>query len=426
MSRKEQIHARLEAVRLTTLRLFEQVPDEFLRTRVHSFYSPIGWHFGHVGRTEEYWVCQATGQAPCDERLSFLYADLPENPKDNRVNIPDRQGTIEYLQRTRRAALEALEVADLNSSDPLLKDGYAWEFAIQHEYQHQETITEMLCLIHKAREPECSGARVDGLERWLWAEPTMLDIPGGSFVMGSDDRFGYDNEKRAHTVEVEGFRLGKTPVTVGQWLEFIRQGGYQNEALWSSEGWAWKCTEDVASPEYWVRMDGGWAAYGMFGLRELHPEEPAMCPSWYEADAFARWTGKRLPTEVEWEYAASGLVERHFPWGDNEPSDTMATYGRHAEGPRPVDFCPKGASPFGVLDMAGNCWEWTSSRFLPYPGFEAFPYEGYSMDHMKGEHYVCRGGSWATAAPILRCSFRNWYIPSYRQGFLGMRLAEDA
>ncbi|HSI73281.1 MAG TPA: SUMF1/EgtB/PvdO family nonheme iron enzyme [Fimbriimonas sp.] len=425
-SRKAEIASRLEAARKTTLELFEQVPDVFLRRRVHSFYSPIGWHFGHVGRTEEYWTCEATGAETCDERLSFLYADRPDNPKDNRINIPDRQGTLEYLERTRAVALRALAVADLDSSHPLLRDGYAWEFAIQHEYQHQETITEMLCLIH--REAGSDGlAMAPTDEPSQDGEPKWIDIPAGTFMMGSDDLHGYDNEKRAHWVDVGPFSLANTPVTVAQWQAFMTDGGYHREQLWSAEGWAWKCTEDAQSPEYWVQLPAGdWACYGMFGLRTLNREEPAMCLSWFEADAFARWAGKRLPTEIEWEFAASGLVERHFPWGDNQPSDTMATYGRHERGPRAVWSCPKGASPFGALDMAGNCWEWTSSKFMPYPGFEPFPYEGYSKDHMGGKHYVCRGGSWATSAPILRCSFRNWYVPGYRQGFLGVRLAADA
>ncbi|MEZ0327078.1 MAG: SUMF1/EgtB/PvdO family nonheme iron enzyme [Fimbriimonas sp.] len=417
---KGHIRERLEAVRRTTLELFESVPDEFLRRRVHSFYSPIGWHFGHVGRTEEFWVCQATGQAPCDEDLSFLYADLLENPKDNRVNIPDREGTIAYLAKTREVALRALDEAELSSDNPLIKDGYAWEFAIQHECQHQETITEMLCLIHKELGPlevECAS--------WKAAVGTeFLDIPGGHHLMGSEDPYSYDNERPIHEVHIQPFLLAKTPVTAFQWSRFMADGGYHRPELWSHEGWRWRTHENVEAPEYWVSQENGqWAQYGMSGVRAMHPDEPATCLSWFEADAFARWSEARLPTEDEWEYAASGLVERIYPWGDTAPSATMANHGRIAGGPMPVDTCSKGASPFGALDMAGNCWEWTSSPFLPYPGFAAFPYDGYSKDHMDGHHFVCRGGSWATAGPILRCSFRNWYVPSYRQGFLGLRLA---
>ncbi len=419
-ARKQNIKERLSAVRTTTLQLFRDVPEDYLRRRVHSFYSPIGWHFGHVGRTEEYWVCQATGQAPCDERLSFLYADLKENPKDNRVNIPDRQATLEYLAKTREAAILALDTADLDSDKRLLKNGYAWEFAIQHECQHQETITEMLCLIHREQGPQ----EVDCPEWKGSGQPEFVEIPGGDHLMGSDDPQSYDNEFPLHSVFVKPFLLAKTPVTAFQWSRFMADGGYHRQELWAPEGWRWRTYESVEAPEYWVDLgSGAWAQYGFEGVRPMHPEEPAMCLSWFEADAFARWSNLRLPTEEEWEFAASGLVERTYPWGDTGPSASCATHARSAGGPMPVGACAKGMSPFGVLDMAGNCWEWTSSPFLPYPGFEPFPYDGYSKDHMNGEHYVCRGGSWATAGPILRCSFRNWYVPSYRQGFLGLRLA---
>jgi iron(II)-dependent oxidoreductase len=351
-----------------------------------------------------------------------MYADLAENPKDNRVNIPDRDGTLEYLARTRQVALEALDRANLEDAKRLLHGGYAWEFAIQHECQHQETITEMLCLIHK----ELGGQDVP-CPAWAGAaDLEFVEIPAGTHLMGSEDPNAYDNEQPIHECSVEAFLLAKTRVTAFQWTRFMADGGYHRKELWSHEGWRWRTEENVEAPEYWVpQTEGGWAQFGMFGVRAIHPDEPAMSLSWYEADAYARWAGARLPTEEEWEYAASGLVERVYPWGDTVASASRATHARNAGGPLPVDACPKGVSPFGVLDMAGNCWEWTSSKFLPYPGFEAFPYDGYSKDHMNGEHHVCRGGSWATAGPILRCSFRNWYVPTYRQGFLGVRLARD-
>ena len=159
----------------------------------------------------------------------------------------------------------------------------------------------------------------------------------------------------------------------------------------------------------------------------MHPDEPVYSVSWYEADAYARWAGNRLPTEAEWEYAATYDPQtgqsRRYPWGAEEPDKTRASFGLSAWQPGAVGKRPQGASAFGLLDMAGGVWEWTATPFLPYPGFEAFPYDGYSKEHMDGNHFVCRGGSWATAGPILRCSFRNWYVPTYRQGFLGLRCA---
>lgn len=414
--RKAEIRSRLDAVRARTLWLLERVPDEFLRVRVHDFYSPIGWHFGHVGRTEEYWVVgEALGKPLLDDALTFILADTPDNPKDNRVNIPDRAGLIDYLERTRASVLRALDEADLNSDQTILADGYAWEFAIQHECQHQETIAEMLHLIQreKTHEPVAPNDWEPGVRS------EMVEIPGGTFTMGSDDPHGYDNEKPAHAQTVSSFRLARTPVTAYEWFEFIDAGGYDRRELWCSNGWAWREKEGATKPEYWVRQPEGWATYGPWGLRALHPDEPVCGISGHEADAYAKWKGMRLPTEVEWEYAAA---TGRYPWGDDEPTSEHANHGLTAWGPSPVG---KTVAAKGLHDLAGNVWEWTSSAFLPYDGFEAYPYDGYSKDHMLGAHRVCRGGSWATSPGILRRSFRNWYVPTYRQGMLGMRLAAD-
>jgi iron(II)-dependent oxidoreductase len=422
--RKRDLRAALEAVRKRTLRLLDHVPDAFLKVRVHDFYSPVGWHFGHVGRTEEFWACkEALGGSCLDDRLSFLFADLPENPKDNRVHLPSREEIVEYLAQTRRRALAALDSADLDSDSPLLAEGYAWEFARQHESQHQETITELLQLIHK----QIGRGESAGSAGWPPdARPTeMVSLPGGAFMMGSDDPHGYDNEKRAHEVTVAPFALDRTPVTAAQWLAFIQDGGYRRPELWTPEGWAWRRRENAERPEYW--QSGGAACFGLMGLRAIDPREPVSGINWYEADAYARSVGKRLPTEAEWEYAAAhdpiSDRARRYPWGDEPPTNERAACGLLAWSPAPVGGKPAGASALGLLDMAGGVWEWTATPFLPYPGFQAFPYDGYSKEHMNGGHYVCRGGSWATSDPILRCSFRNWYVPTYRQGFLGLRCA---
>ncbi len=437
--RKEEIRAGLEVARRRTFWLLGLVSDDFLKVRVHDFYSPIGWHFGHIGMMEEYWaVTRAAGCLPLDERLSFLFANIPDNPKDNRVHLPERYEIEAYLSTTRRRALELLKEADLDSPAPLLRDGYAWEFACQHELQHQETIAELLQLIHKEMDTSRSvgaalcgrpqrGGRAVLCGRPYDARSTdMIPIAGGEFWMGSDDPHGYDNEKRAHRVRVEPFALDRTHVTVTQWRAFISDGGYERPELWSAEGWEWREQEGAVCPEYWLAPEEN-GYYGPLGLRPMHPEEPVSSVSWYEADAYARWAGKRLPTEAEWELAArydpdSGTTHL-YPWGDEQPDTARACFWLDRWAPDPVGSHRAGASSNGVLDLAGGVWEWTSTPFLPYPGFEAYPYDGYSTEHMNGRHYVCRGGSWATAARILRSSFRNWYVPTYRQGFLGLRCA---
>jgi gamma-glutamyl hercynylcysteine S-oxide synthase len=419
----------LLGVRDRTLRLMAAVPEEMMKARVHDFYSPVGWHFGHIAATEEYWVIQqALGRPPRDAALSFLFANVPENPKDERVHLPPRDAIAEYMDCTRQTVLEALAEADLDSSEPLLADGYAWEFALRHECQHQETICELLQLIRKQElERHVGEARL--LAYPAPREPEMLSLEGGAFLMGSDDPNGYDNEKLPHEVIVDPFELERTPVTAFQWKQFMDDGGYQRRELWTEEGWAWREAERAMCPEYWVtsRTGGDYVYCGPRGLRPIHRDEPVSSVSWFEADAYTRWAGKRLPTEAEWEFAAANEPatgrSRHYPWGEQAPEPDLACFDIVEWQPAPVGDRPEGESALGLLDMAGGVWEWTATPFLPYPGFRAWPYDGYSKEHMDGRHFVCRGGSWATSAPNLRCAFRNWYVPTYRQGFLGLRCA---
>lgn len=420
--RKESLRQKLAQVRERTLWLFEQVPDDMLRVRIDDFYSPIGWHFGHVGRTEEYWACVAgCGRGPIDPDLSFLLADTPENPKDNRVNIPDRAGIVAYLERTREAALHALDSSDLKGS-PLVENGFAWDFAFQHECQHQETIVEMMMLIQKHRGDSSPWEDSAALH---WNEPPeteWVQVQGREFSMGSDDPFGYDNERPSHRVQVADFELMQWPVNCFQWAQFIESGGYRDRKIWSDGGWRWRSANDIERPHYWL-VDEAPATYSPFGKRYLLQDEPVTAISWYEAEAYCRWSGSRMPTEEEWEFVARGPRASTFPFGENAPTSRQATFALHSWRPATPSELPDGVNPLDIGALAGGVWEWTASPFLPYPGFQAFPYDGYSKDHMDGGHFVCRGGSFATQPIILRSSFRNWYVPTYRQGFLGLRCA---
>lgn len=426
--RKQELCRALEETRARTLRLLDAVPDDFLKVRVHDFYSPVGWHFGHIGMTEEFWACgEALGLPPRDPHLTFLFANLPENPKDNRVHLPSRAEILSYLAATRCTVLDALDTADLSNPNPLLEDGYAWEFALEHECQHQETICELLQLVAQ----RLGNITLSGYTMLTNSNTDLTplrDIPGGTFVMGLKEGHGYDNEQKAHEVTVEPFQIEGFPVTSARWLAFMEDGGYQRREMWSEAGWAWREAENVEMPEYWFPVEeGGYGYFGAFGARQISPREPVSSISWYEADAYARWAGRRLPTEAEWEYVArfdpqSG-ASRHFPWEDAENENAPADCNINRFAPLPVEQASR-LNSFGLLGLSGGIWEWTASPFLPYPGFEAFPYDGYSKDHMDGHHFVCRGGSWATNERLLRCSFRNWYVPTYRQGFLGVRCAK--
>jgi iron(II)-dependent oxidoreductase len=219
-------------------------------------------------------------------------------------------------------------------------------------------------------------------------------------------------------------------VTNGEYARFVEEGGYGRREFWTEEGWRWREKEGWQSPLYWRRDGAGWVERRMFAEGELMAEHPVTGVGWFEAEAYARYAGRRLPTEAEWERAASwdeaGGSKRRYAWGDDPPDDTRANFGRRHWGTTPAGAHPRGASPAGCLDMTGNVWEWTSTPFEGFPGFEPFPYPEYSAEWFDGDHRVLKGGSWATHPSVLRTSFRNFFRRPFRIGFAGLRLAEDA
>jgi len=275
----------------------------------------------------------------------------------------------------------------------------------------------------RRREPPAAVVPVD---------PESAVIPAGPFVMGTDDRgFAYDNERPAHAVDVPRFRLDLAPVTNGQYLAFMLDGGYRRRELWTDDAWLWLQGARAAHPAQWVRnADGTWSERAFGRTAPLVPDRPVVHVSWHEAVAYARWAGKRLPTEAEWEKAAAWDLEkrvaRRYPWGDLSPTDDHANLEQQTFAPAAVGAYPRGRSFFGCHQMIGDVWEWTASDFAPYPGFEAFPYREYSEVHFGRGYKVLRGGSWATRPIAIRNTFRNWDLPERRQIFAGFRCAADA
>jgi iron(II)-dependent oxidoreductase len=259
----------------------------------------------------------------------------------------------------------------------------------------------------------------------------MAHVAEGAFRLGATGAaFVYDNELPLHTVHLPAFKIDKLLTTNEEYEHFIEEGGYKRREWWSDDGWDWRERENWNAPLYWTQQNGGWRVQRMFdeGLRE--PDHPVTGISWYEADAYARFMNKRLPTEAEWERAAgsdaSGREKRRYVWGDEEPGPALANFDYHFWGTTPVGSFPQGASACGCLDMAGNVWEWTSSPFMGYPDFAAFPYREYSEEWFDGDHRVLKGGSWATQASTLRISFRNFFRRHFRIAFAGIRCAADA
>ena len=257
--------------------------------------------------------------------------------------------------------------------------------------------------------------------------------------MGTDrEPWAYDNERPAHPVEVAPFRMDVVPVSNAAFVAFVEDGGYDDPRHWSEAGWKWRQSAGLAHPDHWQREGaGGWSRL-RFGYREdLPPTEPVQHVCWYEADAFARWAGHRLPTEIEWEYAASSTptsdaaplatpleTPGRYPWGDDDPTPELANLGQRRLGPS--EARPAGAAGSGCLQMIGDVWEWTASDFGAYPEFRSFPYREYSEVFFGAEYKVLRGGSWAVAPVAVRNTFRNWDYPIRRQIFSGFRCARDA
>jgi iron(II)-dependent oxidoreductase len=420
----------LEEARRRTHELLSAVDDERLMTQHDPLLSPLAWDYGHVGIFEELWLVQRiSGAAPMDEAMVHTYNAI-ENPRHTRrrLQLMDRERTLVYLTEVRQRALALLEEVDLDGTDdPLLQGGFVYELIVQHEQQHDETILQALQLLpggYRTALPSPPAGRPA-------AEHDMVPVPGGRYPIGSDGHEPYDNEHPRHEVELDAFRIDRFPVTSGEYLRFMEDGGYAREELWSADGWDWNLTFGIEAPEYWARGDdGGWRV-GRFGVSvPVEPDRPVMHVCWFEAEAFANWAGKRLPTEHEWEVAASWDPAtcrplRH-PWGDGPATASLANLDQWLYGPAPAGSYPGGASPLGCEQMLGDVWEWTASGFLPYPGFRAFPYSEYSEPCGGGPGGGRGGGSWATRPRLARCTFRNWDSPLKRQIFAGFRCAADA
>jgi iron(II)-dependent oxidoreductase len=251
-----------------------------------------------------------------------------------------------------------------------------------------------------------------------------VELPGGTFMLGAvpGDDFVFDNEKWAHEVKLSPFRIARTPVTCADYLDFVRAGGYGRREWWSDEGWEWRSRAGLLAPKYWVQQDGGWAQRRFDRVVALAPDLPVVHVSWHEAQAYCAFAGRRLPTEAEWEYAASwqaGDQRKHrFPWGEEAPGALSANLeGTEVIG---VGNLPDGDTPSGIRQMIGNVWEWTATTFRPYPGFTVDPYKEYSEPWF-GTHKVLRGGSFATPRRLIRNTWRNFYTPDRYDVFAGFR-----
>jgi iron(II)-dependent oxidoreductase len=428
---KQALATALAEARRSTLELIDPLSHADLVGQHSTIMSPLVWDVAHIGYFEELWLLRRVGgDEPLLPAADRLY-DAFENERSARASLPllEPEEATAYLARVRERALRVLEELPLDQQDPLFADGYVYGLVLQHELQHQETMLQTIALRTAGRPyPEPASAPpprepVDEREEVL--------VDGGPFVLGAvDEPWAYDNEREPHELDLPPFRIDRSPVSGGAYRDFVEAGGYEDPGCWTAAGWAWRLEAGLEHPHFWRReADGSWSVLRLGRRVPLEPAEPVQHVCWYEADAYARWAGKRLPSEAEWEKAATWEPagrKRRYPWGDEPPAPRHANLGRTRLGPAALGSYPEGESPWGCRQLLGDVWEWTSSDFLPYPGFRAFPYPEYSEAFFGSEFKVLRGGSWATQPAVARPTFRNWDYPIRRQLFAGFRCARDA
>ncbi|HEX3562421.1 MAG TPA: ergothioneine biosynthesis protein EgtB [Solirubrobacterales bacterium] len=386
---------RLDEARRHTLKLIEPLTHEQLNRVYDPILSPLIWDLGHIGNFEELWLVRRIGgREPLRGDLGELY-DAIEQPRKIRGELPILRAdeVRPYMDQVRERTLEVLGEIELDPEDGLLADGFVYEMLLAHEYQHNETMLQLLQMIEAYDPVEVDGSPATEA---VTEGPEMVLVEGGAHEIGAPGQgFAYDNERPRHRVELEPFLIDRAPVTNGAYITYLEETGAEPPMYWERDG------------------EGGWIRKAMGRSEAVDPALPVIHVSWHEADAFARWTGKRLPTEPEWEAAAAGASRERANL--DELSFGCAPAGAYADS----------SADCGAVQMLGDVWEWTSSDFTAYPGFAAFPYPEYSEVFFGDTYKVLRGGAWATRRDVIRTSFRNWDLPERRQIFSGFRCARD-
>jgi len=427
---------RLHEARRITDSLFDIVRPEALYDRPIGERHRIIFYIGHLEAFD--WNLlrdRLLDLQVFDPRLDRLFAfgiDPVDGglPADQPGDWPQVVEVRDYVRRVRNAIDDGIDKLDVSrTNDFEFPASQLLNVAVEHRLMHAETLAYMFHQLPFAKKLAPYGnATPPAFKIHL---PEMRRIPAGRATLGLHSRsdvFGWDNEFEAETIEVPAFDVDRYMVTNGEFLDFIAAKGYAEPSFWTDSDWAWREQKRIEHPVFWKRVDGGWSYRTMFHELPLPLDWPVYV-SHAEASAFAKWAGKRLPSEAEWHRAAYADLdgsERQFPWGNARPKSEFGNFDFRRWDATAVGSFPEGESAFGLSDLIGNGWEWTSTFFAPFKGFSAFPfYRGYSADFFDDKHYVLKGGSARTAASMLRRSFRNWFQSHYQYVYAGFRCVRE-
>jgi ergothioneine biosynthesis protein EgtB len=420
--------AYLEDARACTLELVQGLDASQLMGPRLDIVNPLLWEIGHVAWFHEFFALRRMeGGSPRLPDADALY-DSSTVPHDARweLKLPSLHGTLDYMARVQDAMIRRLDRETAGEEETTL-----YLLTIYHEDMHDEAFTYSRQTLGYPAPVFAPGH--DGSSETTNAGPLPGDVsvPGGVLQLGSPPEapFVFDNEKWAHPVEVAPFRIARAPVTNAEFLAFVAEGGYRRRDLWSEEGWRWREGARAEHPLYWVRQKNAWMQRWFDRAEPLQPHRPVIHINWHEAEAWCRWAGRRLPTEAEWETAASteptpaGKLDerkRRYPWGNTMPAPDQANLDGRVIGVVDVAAFPAGDSAWGCRQMAGNVWEWTATTFDPFPGFSPDAYEDYSAPWF-GTRKVLRGGAWATRGRMITNTYRNFFTPDRRDVMAGFR-----
>ena len=426
----QEISNRLIDTRKRELDLMRDLSDEQMVGQRMRIVEPPIWEFGHVGWFQDKWILQNLDhRKPSDENAEALYNSFKiPNAERWELAFPSRGQTFEYITDILEQVIRRLE-----SRDPDDLENYFYNLVLNHEEMHIETMHHIRqTFAYPAPNLSTKWGDLNAAEVDLDFKMHDVNIPAGTYLLGGtpDLPFVFDNEKWAHPVNVEQYDISVTPVTFAEYQHFVDEGGYQDRSIWSAEGWEWLQQSGQTHPVYWKKNDDGeWLWRWFDHWLPLNTFLPMVHVNWYEASAYCKWAGRRLPKEAEWELAASSTPKpnwdgfsdekRWYPWGNTFPQPEHANLNS-SMGIVDVRSYPAGDSAFGLRQMIGNIWEWTADTFEPYPGYVVDPYDTYSEPSF-GQQKVLRGGCWATRPHVIRNTFRNFYTPDRNNIFAGFR-----